>query len=179
MRPGTMTRGQPEEVSVWTGTADTPGPGDVVQAGAAVTISVGVKPADLSNTVEVRYRISEGPTEAAPAKWLRNDRSRGIQYFQAQLPAFRSGDLVSYLAVCRCAGREAYSSGGPNGFGLSFRVADVDESPIGVSGDGTEEGTSDRTAAGGERRPRVPSIPPYALGEEVQPPRLERAARAY
>ena len=104
-----MTRGQPEEVSVWTGTADTPGPGDVVQAGAAVTISVGVKPADLSNTVEVRYRISEGPTEAAPAKWLRNDRSRGIQYFQAQLPAFRSGDLVSYLAVCRCAGREALS----------------------------------------------------------------------
>src|SRR5262249_41568492 len=75
-------------------------------AGTEVTITVGVEPAHADNRVEVRYRVNGGQVAIVAAHPVR--RAGNTQHFTVRLPAtaFRSGDLVEYTAVCRCAERQ-------------------------------------------------------------------------
>ncbi|MGH7601374.1 MAG: hypothetical protein ACREOI_33865, partial [bacterium] len=93
-----------EGMALWFGTPDAPAP-KVVEAGEETTVTIGVKPTDASNKIEVLYRINKGSAKQAPAKWRRNDAA-GKSYFSAVLPGFRAGETVEYTAVCRCAGRQ-------------------------------------------------------------------------
>ena len=69
-----------EDKALWYGTPDAPAPGETVQVGTDITITVGVQPMNAGNYVEVLYRINQGPTEKVAAKWLRNDTYKKSQY---------------------------------------------------------------------------------------------------
>jgi ABC toxin-like protein/neuraminidase-like protein len=115
--------------SLWYGTPDAPAPESAVSADTEVNITVGVHPVDSSNRVEILYRVNQGAVETAGAGWLRTDPSGKAQYFRGQLPGFRSGDLVEYLPVCRCAGRQVPSPDDALQFHSAFRVADAGAIP--------------------------------------------------
>ena len=70
-------------IRLWYGTPDAPAPGETVEAGRPVGVTIGVQPVDPSNRVEVRYRVDDGPIEVVAARWLRTDSARGVQYFVA------------------------------------------------------------------------------------------------
>ena len=114
-------------MSLWYGTPDAPAPAEVVEAGREVAVTVGVQPADASNRIELFYRTGQGPAKSVTAKWLRNDHSGKVQYFQAHLPAFHAGETVEYTLLCRCAGRQVPSMG-KNEPWSSFRV--VSRAPL-------------------------------------------------
>src|SRR5215470_19517029 len=104
----------------------TDAPGEVVQVGTDVRITIAVEPADASNRVEIRYRVNQGPVERVVA-----DPGLHIgdaQYFRACLPAsvLHTGDVVEYLAVCRCVARQVPSQKDAERFAASFRVVGVD-----------------------------------------------------
>jgi hypothetical protein len=110
--------------SLWYGTPDAPAPEESVQAGAEIAITIGVSPVDASNKVELLYRINQDPTAIVAAKWLQNDPSGRAQYFRARLPALRAGDIVEYIPVCHCAGRQLPSPDQARRFASSIRVTD-------------------------------------------------------
>src|SRR5262245_36447661 len=102
-----------------------------ILAGTEVTITVGVEPADASNRVEVHYRVNGGLTAIAAADPVRHTRK--AQYFRARLPALRAGDIVEYLPICRCAGRQVPSPDQARQFASSIRVTDAQaKSPQGL-----------------------------------------------
>jgi len=111
-----------EGISLWYGTPDAPAPEQVVRAGAEIDITVGVHPVDSSNRVEIRYRVNQGAIETTSARWLKTDPSGKAQYFRARLPGFRAGDIVEYLVICGCAGRQVPSQDEAHKFASSFRV---------------------------------------------------------
>ncbi|MBF2050571.1 MAG: hypothetical protein IGS54_24945 [Elainella sp. C42_A2020_010] len=111
-----------EGISLWYSTPDAAAPSDLVAAGQAVTVTVGVYPADASNEVAIRYRVNQGAIATIPARYLPNGRDRRSQYFRATLPAFQPGDRVDYVPICRCAGRQAPSESALEAFTSSFRV---------------------------------------------------------
>jgi hypothetical protein len=110
-------------MSLWSATADAPAPEGTVAAGTEALVTVGVRPADVSNQVEVRYRVDQGPVRTVPATWLRNDPTRGSQYFVARLPAFQAGATVEYAIVCRCGGRQVPAPDDARAATGSFTVA--------------------------------------------------------
>jgi hypothetical protein len=111
--------------SLWYGTPDAPAPEQAVPAGAEVDITVGVHPVDSSNRVEILYRVNQGAIETAGAEWLWTDPSGKAQYFRVQLTGFRTGDLVEYLPICRCAGRQVPSPDEARQFHSAFRVVEA------------------------------------------------------
>src|SRR5215208_1520769 len=118
-------------MSVWWGMPDTPPRiGEVVRAGTEIPVTIGVRPADTSNRVEVLYRINNGPVETVPAKWLRNDTLHKAQYFTVRLPAFRAGDTVEYVPVYRWAGRQVPPPERVDEFTSSLQVVEVGEESI-------------------------------------------------
>src|SRR5687767_6804979 len=102
---------QREGMSLWYGTPDATAPGEAVQTDTEVAITVGVQPVDTGNSVELLYRINRESTKTIAAKWLWNDTSGDKQYFRANFPAsaFRAGDTVEYVPICRSAGRQVPS----------------------------------------------------------------------
>ena len=83
---------------LWWGTADTPGPPQVVSAGLPTPITVAVSPVRPGHTVAVEYRSNGGPvrrTIAFPVPGLHN---------ATLLPGQPSG-LVEFLPVLRFAGQ--------------------------------------------------------------------------
>jgi Tc toxin complex TcA C-terminal TcB-binding domain/ABC toxin N-terminal region/Neuraminidase-like domain/Salmonella virulence plasmid 28.1kDa A protein len=120
-----------EGISLWYGTPDAPapGPGEAVHVGSDITITVGVRPIDASNKIEVLYRTNQGPTKSIAADWLRNDFSRRAQYFSARLPSFQAGDVVEYTVICRFAGRQVPSPEQAKHFASSFHVAGAEVKP--------------------------------------------------
>jgi hypothetical protein len=98
-------------MSLWYGTPDAPAPGELVPAAPSgrligVSVSIGVQPIAAGNAVEVRYRVN-GSAQTKVQAWLaRTDVRAKSQYFVARLPEFRVGDMVEYVAVCNCAGRQ-------------------------------------------------------------------------
>jgi hypothetical protein len=81
--------------------------------------------------VEVHYRVNGGLTAIAAADPVRHTRK--AQYFRARLPALRAGDIVEYLPICRCAGRQVPSPDQARQFASSFRVTDAQaKSPQGL-----------------------------------------------
>lgn len=99
-------RTEHDGLSLWYGTSDTPAPEGTVPAIDDITITVGVRPIDASNHVNVRYRVNQESVHTVPARWLRNEFTRRTQYFRARLPALHDGAVVEYTVICRCAGRQ-------------------------------------------------------------------------
>src|SRR5215208_4684723 len=113
-----------EGVSLWYGAPDARAPGEAIGADTKVTVTVGVQPVDASNSVELLYRINQGPTKTVAANWIWNDTYGDKQYFRVSFPtsAFRPGDEVEYAPICRCAGRQVPSPEEAQQFPSSFRV---------------------------------------------------------
>ena len=114
-----------EGKALWYATPDAPAPDGAVQAGTEITITVGVSPVDASNQVELLYRVNRGPLQMVAAKWLLNDLSGKSQYFGAHLATFRAGDIVEYIPICHCAGRQVPSREEAQQFASSFRVTEA------------------------------------------------------
>jgi hypothetical protein len=72
---------------LWYGAPDAPAPSETVPTGTGIPITIAVQPANARNRVEVLYRMNRGPTETAPARWVRNDPAGKTQYYRANLPA--------------------------------------------------------------------------------------------
>jgi Protein of unknown function (DUF3237) len=113
-------------LSLWYDTPDAPAPGDsgaVPRRGAALVI--GVKPANPTNAVSVRYRVDGGIVQTTPARELRTDYQRQVQYFAVAFPAFPSGHLVEYAPMMSVGGRQVPSpSAASNVFPSKFRLED-------------------------------------------------------
>jgi peptidoglycan hydrolase-like protein with peptidoglycan-binding domain len=117
-------------MSVWWGMPDTPpGIGEDVRAGTEIPVTIGVRPADTSNRVEVLYRINNGPVETLNARWLLNDTLHKAQYFRTFLPAFRAGDTVEYTPVFRRAGRQVPLPEQVGESTSSFQIVEAGEGP--------------------------------------------------
>src|SRR5215211_3646123 len=116
---------QRDGMSLWYGTSDAHGPGEAVWEDAETAVTVGVQPVDGSNSVELLYRINQGPARTIAAKWLRTLDDK--QYFRARFPAsaFRAGDEVEYTPIYRCAGRRVPSPEETEQFASSFRVMEA------------------------------------------------------
>jgi hypothetical protein len=96
-----------EGLSLWYGTPDASAPGDdgvVPRKGASLV--VGVRPANPTNSVLVRYRVDGGMVQSVPGRELRTDYDRQAQYFGVTFPAFPTGNVVEYSPVLACGGRE-------------------------------------------------------------------------
>src|SRR3982074_1360866 len=93
-------------ISLWYGTPDAPAPAGTAESTNGLTVAIGVHPADASNKVELLYRVTHGLERVLDAAGMRTESGGGGQYFRAQLPDLRPGDLVEYAAICRCAGRQ-------------------------------------------------------------------------
>jgi hypothetical protein len=100
-----------DSMVLWYATPDAPAPsGDVPVAPgsqqALVTINAKVQPPSASNTVQVIYRINEGPFATAIAALQDHDLLQKAQSFSVRLPALHLGDRVDYYIVARCPGRQ-------------------------------------------------------------------------
>src|SRR5690349_18297020 len=95
-----------EGIALWYGTSDAPAPEGGIPLGADVQVTVGVKPVDAGNRVEVIFSVNGGPLRTAPAQWLYTNPAGKAQYFRARLPGFCADDTVEYAVLCRCAGRQ-------------------------------------------------------------------------
>src|SRR5262245_220308 len=111
-----------EGMLLWHGLPDSPVSGAAISPNVEVTFTLGVEPADASNRVEIRYRVSQGSQETAVAQPIQH-RSNA-QYFIARLPAFRAGDTVEYSAVCRCAGKQVPAPDMEWQFASTFQVVE-------------------------------------------------------
>jgi hypothetical protein len=135
-------------LSLWYGTPDAPAPGDdglVPRRGAALV--VGVQPPSPSNTLSVRYRVNNGLVQTVPGRELRTDFQRQIQYFAVAFPAFLTGDVVEYLPVLSCAGRQVPAPNIADRFLSKFHLAAKEARP---------------EAPGPVRPPAVPATAPAA-----------------
>ena len=112
-----------EGLSLWYGTPDTPAPIDEVAPRSGPSLVVGVRPANPTNAVLVRYRVDGGPVQTVPGRELRTDYERDAQYFAVRFPAFPTGDTVEYSPTLTCAGRQVPPPHIANRFPSKFRLA--------------------------------------------------------
>ena len=78
-----------EGLSLWYGTPDSPAPEGEILSNGNIAITIGVSPADAGNSVNIIYRVNQGPPQTIATKWLRGDPARKTQYFGARFPDFR------------------------------------------------------------------------------------------
>lgn len=127
------------------------------------SVTVGVRPANFANSVEVEYRINGGPTRHLSARPLEDSRFPGTQLFQAVFPHLSPGSTVEYAPAVRSLGRRIGPRlGSPEAASFSVpRAAD------------TSSGASPMPAAG--------SIAPLQLvgGDAAFPYTIERLARVH
>ena len=107
-------------LTLWYGTPDSPAPLDDVASRTGTWLSVGVKPANPTNMVRVRYRVDRGIARSIPGRELRTDYGRNVQYFAVNFPPFPTGDLVEYCPVLSCAGVEVPAPGKGERFPSKF-----------------------------------------------------------
>lgn len=118
-----------EGLTLWYDTPDAPAPlSNEVDRRQGATLMVGVCPPSPSNTVAVHYSVDGQKARLLAGRHLRTDHGAGRQYFQADFPPMPSGELVRYLAVLSCAGRQApaaatLASAGWENMSSSFRWA--------------------------------------------------------
>lgn len=162
-------------IELWYGTEDAPAPSGIIGAADEIVISIGVRPADAGNRVEVQYRVNKGPVRSIEAKWFKNDSRAKWQYFRAQFPKLKEGDEVEYGVVCRRAGKQVPSPDESKKLTTSFRVA------------GSRVGAADRIGLDPGRArladdliPRLPirEIPTALLPPPVPPSPLPPAGPA-
>lgn len=92
-------------LTLWYGSNETWAPSGPVSVDAPVSVTVGVRPANLTNAIEVEYRINGGPTRILHGALLRDDLARGAQFFRAVFPYLPPGSHVEYAPIVRTLGR--------------------------------------------------------------------------
>ncbi|MBB3084089.1 DUF3237 family protein [Geodermatophilus sabuli] len=118
-----------DNLEMWYGTPDAPAPDGTTEQRRGVSITVGVRPANPSNTVSVRYRVDGQGVVTAPARLEAHDLRGNTQYFRATFPVFWSGETVEYLPVVWCGGRRAPDPATASTFPSSFRLSTTSAFP--------------------------------------------------
>lgn len=109
-------------LELWYATPDAPAPDGTTEHRRGVTVTVGVRPANPSNAVSVRYRVDGRGARTVSAPLVANDFRKRTQYFRATFPTFWSGETVEYLPVVSCEGRRAPDPTTAGTFPSSFRL---------------------------------------------------------
>jgi hypothetical protein len=118
-----MVRFTHDRLEFWYGTPDTPAPDGTTEQRRGVSVTIGVRPANPSNAVSVRYRVDGRSVETVSARLARTDFQRRTQYFRAVLPTLWSGETVEYLPVVSCEGRRAPDAETASTFPSFFRLS--------------------------------------------------------
>ena len=118
-------------LELWYGTPDAPAPEGTTEQRRGVAVTVGVRPANPSNVVSVRYRVDGRGVETVSAPLVANDFQDRTQYFRATFPTFWSGETVEYAPVVSCEGRRAPDPVTASNFPSSFRLA-AESAPLPV-----------------------------------------------
>lgn len=110
-------------LTLWFGTPDAYAPfeGEVVER-QGVSLVVGAHPANPCNSVVVRFRVDRGLLQTVAGRELRVDYTRDLQYFAAAFPRFVTGQLVEYVPVLSCAGRQVPAYHSSERFRSFFRL---------------------------------------------------------
>jgi Protein of unknown function (DUF3237) len=117
-----MARLAHDGLELWYGTPDAPAPEGATEQRQGVSVTVGVRPANPSNAVSIRYRVDGRGVETVSAPLVANDFQRRSQYFRATFPTFWTGETVEYLPVVSCNGRRAPDPATAATFPSSFRL---------------------------------------------------------
>ncbi|MEX5720835.1 DUF3237 domain-containing protein [Geodermatophilus maliterrae] len=126
-----------DRLELWYRTPDAPAPDGTTEPREGVTVTVGVRPANPSNAVRVRYRVDKQGVETVLAPLVANDFEERVQYFRATFPTFWSGETVEYLPVLSCEGRRVPDPATATTFPSSFRLS----APTAVAATSTSRGT--------------------------------------
>jgi Protein of unknown function (DUF3237) len=118
-----MVRLAHDRLELWYGTPDAPAPNGTTEQRRGVSVTVGVRPANPSNVVSVRYRVDGRGVETVSAPLVANDFRERAQYFRATFPTFWSGETVEYVPVVSCEGRRAPDPATAGAFPSSFRLS--------------------------------------------------------
>ena len=110
-------------LELWYGTPDAPAPDGTTEQRQGVSVTVGVRPANPSNAVSVRYRVDGRGVETVSAPLVTNDFQKRTQYFRAAFPTFWRGETVEYVPVVSCEGRRAPDPATAGSFPSSFRLS--------------------------------------------------------
>jgi hypothetical protein len=89
---------------LWWGTADAPGPPQIVSPGRPTPITVAVSPVRPGQSVSVEHRANGGPIRQAMAVPVPGPHNAAIRLFRAFLPG-QPSSLVDFLPVLRFAGQ--------------------------------------------------------------------------
>jgi hypothetical protein len=120
-----MVRLAHDGLEMWYATPDAPAPDGTTEKRQGVSVTVGVRPANPSNAVSVRYRVDERAIETVSAPLVANDLQQRRQYFRATFPTFWSGETVEYLPVVSCQGRRAPGPATASTFPTAFRLGEA------------------------------------------------------
>ena len=112
-------------LELWYGTPDAPAPDGTTEQRQGVSVTVGVRPANPSNAVSVRYRVDGRGVETVSAPLVANDFQKRTQYFRATFPTFWSGETVEYVPVVSCEGRRAPDPATASTFPSSFLLGEA------------------------------------------------------
>ena len=112
-------------LELWYATPDAPAPDGTTEKRQGVSVTVGVRPANPSNAVSVRYRVDGRGVGTVSAPLVANDFQKRTQYFRATFPTFWSGETVEYLPVVSCEGRRAPGPAMAGSFPTSFQLGEL------------------------------------------------------
>jgi hypothetical protein len=118
-----MVRLAHDGLEMWYSTPDAPAPDRTTEQRQGVSVTVGVRPANPSNAVSVRYRVDGRAIETVSAPLIASDLQNQTQYFRATFPTFWSGETVEYLPVVSCQGRRAPAPATASTFRTAFRLS--------------------------------------------------------
>jgi hypothetical protein len=90
--------------ALWWDGADTPGPAQIVAAGAGAPVSVAISPMRPGHSVAVEYRVNGGPVREAIGVLGPSIQGANARVFRAVVPG-QSDGLVEFLPVLRFAGQ--------------------------------------------------------------------------
>jgi len=98
-----------------------------------VSVTVGVRPANITNSIDIEYQVNTGPKRLLPSTLLTGKLGDGFQLFRAVFPYLPAGSHVDYWPVLRSLGRRVVEK--PSTFSVVPRAesgsqADVDRSPL-------------------------------------------------
>ena len=124
-----MVRLAHDRLELWYGTPDAPAPDGTTEQRQGVSVTVGVRPANPSNAVSIRYRVDGGGVETVSAPLVANDFQKRTQYFRATFPTFWSGETVEYVPVVSCEGRRAPAPATAGTLPSSFRLSAAGTAP--------------------------------------------------
>jgi len=116
--------------ALWWGSADAPGPPQIVAPGIGAVVLAAVSPMRPGHSVAVEYRVNGGPIREAIGVLEPRIHDATARQFRAVLPG-QSGGLVEFLPVLRFAGQP-----------ISIRLSETAECPRYQVGYGTPVETS-------------------------------------